>query len=58
MVSSTDIHNLTNMLGRCGRELERIADALERMSSGKPKVPSGPPRGIPTEGPNVMEQDF
>ena len=58
MASSTDMNNLIGMLGRCGRELERIADALERMGPAKPKTPSAPPRGIPTEGPNIMEQGF
>lgn len=60
-VSPTDIHNLTNMLGRCARQLERIANALERMSpppAANSATTPPTPVAIPAEGPNIMDQGF
>jgi len=59
--TETSINNLTSMVGKCGKQLERIANALERLSpppSAEPSKPTPPasPRALPPEGPTLAER--
>jgi len=51
MATSSEMQALVNMIGRVGRQLERIADAMERQSPPPSAARPVPPRALPLERP-------